>query len=302
MEMPLCPDCEFSPIILGEIPQCQSFAGRLVPDSLERSDLYKCRNCTLGFRWPILRKESLDNLYFSGSDDAWNNAQTERFDWRFAANFVRSKLPRGNRILDLGCYMGDFLSSIATDYECAGVEINSAAVRSACSRGIDIIGNDFTKLVGSYNCITAFDVIEHVESPRAFLENCLKHVVPGGYIIVSTGNFESFTFELMKSKYWYAVVPEHIAFIAPSWFRKLTCSLSFEIIDLQFFSRRNGSLITKIRESMANLLYKFLPNLFAMLRRLGFGNIKTDGNQRLILFPPGWGSAIDHFIIVLRRI
>lgn len=302
MGTPICPDCGSGTIKLGQIPHSQLFAGRHVSTSLQISDLYRCIHCTLAFRWPRLDKDLLDDLYLTGSEDAWNNARSDRHDWHFARSFILGNLFPGKKVLDVGCFNGDFLASIKGDYECVGVEINEAAVRCAVSRGINIIGSDFSRLIGSYDCVTAFDVIEHVESPKSFLDNCFKHVASGGYLIVSTGNMESFSFRFMGPKYWYAVVPEHIAFVSPSWFRNHAAILGYEILASQLFPRRRGSFRTRAKEVVANMLYKFSPTLFGKLRGAGFGNIDANGNKDLLMFPPGWGAAIDHFIIVLRKL
>lgn len=42
--------------------------------------------------------------------------------------------------------------------------------------------------VGSVDIVTCFEVVEHVSAPAPFLRNCLKHVKPGGWLILSTMN------------------------------------------------------------------------------------------------------------------
>jgi SAM-dependent methyltransferase len=47
------------------------------------------------------------------------------------------------------------------------------------------------KLGGPYDAIVAIDVIEHLESPSAFLRGCAELLAPDGVLIVSTPNLES---------------------------------------------------------------------------------------------------------------
>jgi 2-polyprenyl-3-methyl-5-hydroxy-6-metoxy-1,4-benzoquinol methylase len=301
MTVPICPDCGSSTVKRGAIPQYQFFAGRNVSTTLQTSDLYQCTRCSLAFRWPSLDKQNLDALYQTGSIDAWNSTPSARPDWNFAERFILKNISGGRKILDVGCFNGDFLAIIKNSYSCAGIEINSVAVERAIERGINIIGSNFSDLIGDFNCITAFDVIEHVESPRQFIKNCLDHIVSGGYLIISTGNADSFSFKLMGSKYWYAVVPEHIAFISPTWFNWFSNDLGFTVVTSNLYSRRNTGLLTVLKEAAANLVFKFSPWIFSRLRAIGLGNISLDGSHNLMMFPPGWGSAVDHFVIVLRK-
>ena len=205
-------------------------------------------------------------------------------------------------MLDVGCFNGDFLSTVKDRYFCAGVEINSFAVERAIERGINIIGSNFSDLNGSFECITAFDVIEHIESPGLFVDNCLEHIVVGGYLIISTGNMESFSFKLLGPKYGYIIIPEHIAFVSPSWFKNLELQLKFRILESHIFSRKNSVFTIRVKELIINIVFKYFPRLFYFLRKLGFGNIKLENSDSLIMFPPSWGSAKDHFVIVLQKL
>ena len=44
---------------------------------------------------------------------------------------------------------------------------------------------------GSFDLVTAFEVIEHVAYPRTFVEELEEYVKPGGQLLIMTDNFES---------------------------------------------------------------------------------------------------------------
>ncbi|TLU87933.1 MAG: hypothetical protein FDX21_03750 [Chlorobium sp.] len=163
-----CPDCGGNGVLVGPIPDSVFFAGRTVEKPLKGGRLYRCSLCTLGFRWPRLDKKQLDDLYKQGDENTWSSAPTARTDWQIGRDLLKDLLSRGMSILDVGCFDGGFLEPLVDLYACNGIEIYSLAAKRAAKKGVTIIGSDFADVSGSFDCITAFDVIEHIEISRAF--------------------------------------------------------------------------------------------------------------------------------------
>lgn len=302
MTAPECPDCGSSSYRLGLIPLSSLFAGRQVTILNNSPSLYRCASCALAFRWPTMTADLLDELYRNGTEEAWNNDYAQRGDWNIAKGFMQKTLSLNDKVLDIGCFDGKFLSSINDSFVCAGIEINEIAVQSAIKKGIYIVGENISDLDGRYDCITAFDIIEHLHEPKKFISKCFEHINPGGYLIISTGNSESLSFRFMGHLYWYVVVPEHISFLSPSWIKSHANILKYQIFSIHCFSRKPGAIKDKLKEICANIIYKYFPKFFKKLRQIGFGNIDVKVHSDLLDIPPGWGSATDHFIAVLRKL
>lgn len=298
---PLCPDCGGAERFVGPIPATDVFAGNVLQKPLPSGSLYRCIQCGLGFRWPRLAKEKLDDLYAQGSDTTWTAGVDRRRDWRVAHEWLTINVPADAAVLDVGCFDGGFLESLTRNYRCFGIEIHPQARNHAERKGIKIIGTDFSDLKGRFDCITAFDVIEHVESPRRFLECGIGHLDSGGRLVVSTGNLDSLTFRFMGSRYWYCTIAEHISFISPDWVRKQASALDVEIEYMAFFSHAECKFPQKAKQTAANLLYRFWPGLVARLRRMGMGGTDARRFPELAGHPPAWASARDHFLFVLRK-
>lgn len=296
-----CQDCGALADMIGNIPASDTFAGRKLPELLQGGGLYRCQKCSLGFRWPRLVKDELDILYAGGSEVTWSANQDTRRDWRIARRWLKSNLPVDASILDVGCFDGGFLDPLTTIYHCYGIEIHPGARERAKEKNIQIVGGNFSDFHGKFDCITAFDVIEHMEYPARFLEQGLSCLAPSGRFLISTGNLDSFSFWLMGSRYWYCTIAEHISFISPAWIRPQATRHKLEVENIIFFSHEDHGLWQTVIQTTANMIYRFWPKLMRQLRRMGLGGKDVRKHPELVDHPPPWLAARDHFLVVLRK-
>jgi SAM-dependent methyltransferase len=104
----------------------------------------------------------------------------------------------GPRYLDVGCGYGGFLRAFAqAGFESVGVEVrpNLAALSRANVAdipGARVIEGDFLAqsqaTLGTFDCITCNDVIEHVQDPVAAMHNMASLVRPGGVLFMEIPN------------------------------------------------------------------------------------------------------------------
>lgn len=166
---------------------------------------YQCGNC--GFEFFIneairvsgntYEKDSdyNDDLAVSGNYNdllGWNHCMALNF---VMANYKNEKIAT----LDVGCFNGFFVKKIGDmGHESYGIDFN----RKAIEYGISVYGLEgriFTKslveLSGEsrrYDLITLFEVIEHLEFPREFLDEIKKILKDKGVIIMSAPNNNMF--------------------------------------------------------------------------------------------------------------
>lgn len=101
----------------------------------------------------------------------------------------------GPVILDVGCFNGFFVKKLCDmGYDAYGIDFNKNAIEYGTARyglGKRIAVKDINELIHenkTFDVITLFDVIEHVDSPRELLL-CLKGLLrEGGIFILSTPN------------------------------------------------------------------------------------------------------------------
>jgi 2-polyprenyl-3-methyl-5-hydroxy-6-metoxy-1,4-benzoquinol methylase len=299
-----CVSCRTPAYRLGPLPDSNLFAGRALAETLPGGALYRCAMCRLGFRHPRLPKARLDALYAGGSEAGWTWEAADRTDWTLAARSIAEAKPGPARVLDVGCFDGTFLASLGPDVDKHGIEIMDAAARVARGKGVNVVASDFESLMGKppeYDAITAFDVIEHVADPLAFLALLAGALKPSGILIVSTGNLDAWSWALMRHRYWYCAIPEHISFLSVSWFEHAARRLELTLERVARYAHAQTTLKRRALETAANLTYLVAPAAIAALRRRGVGNVSADLDPALGGdYPPGWFTAADHVLVTLR--
>jgi SAM-dependent methyltransferase len=299
---PHCPDCGGNVDTIGPIPVTDVFAGRILEHTMGGGRLYRCRHCLLGFRWPRLPIDQLEALYSEGDDHTWTAPAHTRRDWGIAQRWFGECLRPGSTVLDVGCFDGGFLEPMIGSYRCFGTEIQQQARNRAEAKGITLVGIDFAESSRVFDCVTAFDVIEHVENPARFLAQCLDVIHPGGYVLIATGNLDSLSFRLMGSRYWYCTIAEHISFVSPAWLARIVSVLGCRVEKMATFAHGRTSLYCRTKGLVINLLYRASPAFFRYLRKRGLGGKNVKLHPNLADHPPEWVSARDHFIVLMRKI
>jgi 2-polyprenyl-3-methyl-5-hydroxy-6-metoxy-1,4-benzoquinol methylase len=126
--------------------------------------------------------------------------------FRSRMDSVSARIPKG-RLLDVGCSCGYFLEvAVEHGYEVRGLEFSESAIAAAVAnvRG-RIVRAGTNQLRGeyesSYDVITAFDIIEHLEDPRQFLGETARLLRPNGALVISTPDAEHMLRYLMASRW-----------------------------------------------------------------------------------------------------
>jgi SAM-dependent methyltransferase len=140
------------------------------------------------------------------------------YEWRGIVRAVISLYPVGphSRWLDFGCGNGGLVRYIRQQGVCeaVGFEEGSIAVEAA-DAGIPIVrGPDLAALAGSFDIVTAIEVLEHIEQPLEALRQMHALLKPGGLFFFTTGNARPVRDRLLS---WPYVIPEiHISFFEPA--------------------------------------------------------------------------------------
>jgi SAM-dependent methyltransferase len=196
--------------------------------------LVRCLSCSGIWLASPPKPEEMDQHYTEdyhrGIAAAGEGRATSR--WRNQVKLI-SKHKKEGAILDIGCSSGGFLSTMkGPSWNLYGIEMEySTAERARTQTGADVFVGDalFAPFPSaSFDVITAFDVLEHVYSPREFLSKVYEWLKPGGIFYAMMPNIESWEARLFGS-YWYGLeLPRHLTHFSPKSLEHIMTEIGFE--------------------------------------------------------------------------
>jgi len=151
-------------------------------------------------------KSSQTDLRFFGPNDVAGDGffyeQLQKYpwyymEWKWEHSAVKKLLQPGMRVLELGCGEGAFLRGIADKCpDSVGLELNDAAVAAGQATGLNVLADPIQDHArthpGQYDIVCSFQVMEHVTDIRAIVEASVKCLKPGGKLLISVPNNDSF--------------------------------------------------------------------------------------------------------------
>jgi len=99
------------------------------------------------------------------------------------------KIEHNQQILDVGCGTGGFTKMLLENYDAIGLDTSPIAIEYCKKRGIEelFLGtlDEFPTTDFNIQAITILDVIEHIESDDAIVEQIYKTLPPNGWLIAT---------------------------------------------------------------------------------------------------------------------
>jgi SAM-dependent methyltransferase len=202
------------------------------------------------------------------------------------------------RLLDVGCGPGFFVDlAQRRGWQAEGIELNKYAV--ACAEGLGIAGvragvlSDVDRPDGFYDCVTLFDVIEHVADPRSEIEQVSRMLRPGGVIVIITPNADG-KFSRLLGPRWLEMkrAPEHLHFF--------TVDSMVRLLSLGGFSSREWHTIgktTTLRNFLTDMKFygqRFWGGIEHALERLGWAEatLGIDPRTKMCVYARKTGPAV----------
>lgn len=212
----------------------------------EDFELIQCEGCGLLFTVPRPPANEIGKYY--ESVDYYSHQQNKKGfvpriyeavksrNLKYKTQLAIGGLPVG-RLLDIGCGVGDFLVHVKNaGWEVAGIEPSSQAKSIAQERlgMLPLDPSDTASLSDhSYDVITMWHVLEHVDDLKSQLSELSRLLKPGGRLIIALPNYQSFDCQHYKS-YWAGWdVPRHLNHFRPVVIRSIVTSCGIEFVDIQ---------------------------------------------------------------------
>lgn len=177
------------------------------------------------------------------------------------------QLHEPGRLLDIGCGPGLFVEvGDANGWESWGVDLNEHAVawaRQHVSPRVRLgTVSEIDAEDESYDCVTMFDVIEHLADPRADLLEVWRAMKPGGILVVVTPDAGAPMSRALGSR-WLEMkrAPEHLQFFTVEGLANLLHLSGFTAIEWHSIGK-----ITTLRNILADMRF-YADGFFRLLER-----------------------------------
>jgi methionine biosynthesis protein MetW len=185
-------------------------------------------------------------------------------------------IPRGARVLDVGCGTGS-LSKIVAEIchaEVVGIEPDSRRAERARARGLQVYGAYFTaELIGEiglFDIVLLADILEHLPNPQTMLLLSREALKPGGAVIVSIPNVAHWSVraDLLLGRFRYQqfgiMDATHLRWFTAETLRFLVVSSGFKIREWR------ASVGLTLPDNVQRLPWSWLPeSCRTRLLRLG---------------------------------
>lgn len=254
----------------------------------EKFGIYECCQCGLMFTNPRPEEDEINNYY--KSDDYVVHTENK-------TNFINSlflivreisirkkyriikKYNVNNRILDIGCGTGKFLSFCKSKgMETTGVEPSELAREIAKEKyklnNIHSPENLNSFPGNHYGIITLWHVLEHVHNIGDYLEKIYFLLVEEGILLIALPNPESYDARYY-SNYWAAYdVPRHLYHFKKDVILTVMEKYNFKILNI-LPMKFDSYYISMLSEKNINGRIKFIKSLFIGM----LSNLKAFGKN-----------------------
>lgn len=226
-----------------------------------------CQHCATLYASPRPQPTHLDDYYQNSQNyEYWSkhifpaseNARREKIFKPRVAQVLdicqRFQLPT-KTLLEVGAGFGIFCEEMVKTgqfQQIIAVEPTPYLAEDCRRRGLTVIEKPIEKISKqeltehhpNIQVIACFEVIEHLFSPREFLQQCADLLDPGGLLIVTCPNGLGFDIVTLREKS-SAVDVEHINLFNPESLTHLMQACGFEVIETQTPGQLDAELVRK---------------------------------------------------------
>lgn len=194
----------------------------------------KFNNYSAGYFEPALT----DNL--SGYMDYSGQSKALRSNFRrYLSRISRHMLLKHSLCaLDVGCAYG-FLLDEARELGLSvhGIDRSPAAIEwmQTHLKISGTVGAISDAPPGPFDLITVSEVIEHIPTPGAFMDEVYKRLKAGGILLIATGANDSPIARRLGRWWWYLNPPDHCTIFSRNALAQLATAAGFEILEHRLF-------------------------------------------------------------------
>ena len=201
---------------------------------------WQCDDCGIGMQRPLPTLAELQTYYDTQYADGMyrtfiSAADMKAMTARQRLSEISHLVPLSGHWLDVGSADGMFVGeALRRGIASEGIELSTVAVQQARAAGLPVRQGSLEDITRSpeYDCITAFDVLEHVIDPAGFLRELSARVRVGGHAVLTLPNVSSLYCRVMGSRWWYYIPEEHLHYFNPKTIRAMLTLAGLETLEV----------------------------------------------------------------------
>lgn len=231
-----------------------------------------CDNCRHQQLNPLPSTDDLQEFYDQDTQAKliYENIDVEEARRRSQFDVVRrSKLVQSfiqnketARVLEIGTGYGFFIKEMKNEgYDIEGIEISEARRNIARSLtkntiyGYDLVKEMPEELIGKYDIIVMFQVLEHILDPGLFLDKIRKMLKEEGIVIIEVPNLDDHLLGISKDYFDFFYQIAHLSYFSPKSLGSLLNQCHYRNIEI-YGSQRYSV------QNMMNWLLNKKPQLY----------------------------------------
>ena len=205
----------------------------------------ECLNCGLLYTMPRPDKDKIGDYY--KSEEYYSHQENKKgfipkvyervkkVNLKHKYKLATKGLSVG-KVLDIGCGVGDFLHTAELHgWTCMGVEPSEDAKAIAQKRisGKIISSEELEKLPdGSFDLITMWHVLEHVDDLKLQVAQLQRLVKPSGRVVIALPNYKSYDGQYYKELWAAYDVPRHLNHFNKTTLTKIFKTNGLSLVEL----------------------------------------------------------------------
>jgi len=221
--------------------------------------VWKCSETGLEFCWPL---EPGNKIFYQWLSNFNSYYPSERWEYKKVISRFNTLGRSSSSILDVGCGDGSFLRLASTHgfKNVFGLDFNQDSIQKCLRFGFSAFCGSIDHAVSSgvlkkntFDFITSFHCLEHVQNPVLFVNELFELLVQKGRLFLSTP-FSPMSFE----KYWFDIMnhpPHHMTRWNLRSYEKLASILNLRI---SFYYPR-ASALRQVIQIYHLLYFRFKP-------------------------------------------
>lgn len=197
-----------------------------------------CQVCDFHFIPPYYRKKIQYTQYKNAAvttavraGNNWVKLQRHKLRFKFIQKFIKS-----GTLFDLGAGWGHFmLAGKELGYEVSGIEISEQPY-TYCVNDLKLPVEhiDFFKMDASrtYDIITMWDVLEHIDKADKFLSKCNLHTNLNGYLFLQVPQIDSYFAKRHKDN-WKMMGLDHVNYFGKKTITQILNKNGYEVLEIK---------------------------------------------------------------------